>query len=162
MQYLQQRKLDGIKRAKCSECGSASFKCQQGKVICINCDHVISKDVKQPKRNKYGAIKTMFNGRRYDSKFEALVASSLESRKQAGDIKDYDNQYRIEVWCYNKDGEPQFLVRHKVDFRVHLNDGTYELVEAKGVETTDYKWRKKFIKVFLSENPSYTYKVIKQ
>lgn len=55
------------------------------------------------------------------------------------------------------------MVGHKVDFRITHIDGTFELIEAKGVETTDYKWRRKFLeKIWLPDNKDYTYTVIKK
>lgn len=167
MAYMQKYQPDEINRKTCPECGSNKFRYQSGKIICYNCDHligVIPRFGTSRKGNKYGARKTAFNGKNFDSKWEATVAMSLENRKTAGDIKDYDCQYRIEAWCYNSRGQKMFKVRHKVDFRVHHNDDTYELLEAKGVETTDYKWRRKFVDVFISEQPEglYRYTVIKQ
>lgn len=114
------------------------------------------------KRNKYGAVKTEYNGSRYDSKFEASVAQDLDLRKKAGDIKEWERQYKIEAWAHTKDGRPAFKVSHKVDFRIHHNDGSFELLEAKGVETSDYKWRKKFVELWLMDNPDYIYSVVKQ
>lgn len=113
--------------------------------------------------NKYGAKKTEFNGYKYDSKFEASVAADLELRKKSGDIKDYENQYKVEVWCYRENGLPAFKVTHKVDFRIFHNDHSYELLEAKGVETPDYKWRRKFLEnIWLPEHLDHTYTVVKQ
>lgn len=113
--------------------------------------------------NKYGAKRTEFNGYKYDSKFEASVAQELELRKQAKDIVDYEQQFKVEIWCYREDGTPAFKVSHKVDFRVTHNDGSYELIEAKGVETADYKMRRKFLEeIWLPEHPDHTYTVVKQ
>jgi hypothetical protein len=113
--------------------------------------------------NKYGAKKTEFNGRKYDSKFEAGVAEELYLRQQAGEIVAVEPQYKIEVWCYRSDGSPAFKVSHKVDFRIELPDGSFELIEAKGVETPDYIWRRKFLEhIWLPEHPDHTYTVIKQ
>lgn len=113
--------------------------------------------------NKYGAKKTVFEGRKYDSKFEAGVAQELYLRQQAGEIVAVEPQYKIEVWCYREDGEKAFKVTHKVDFRVENNDGSFELIEAKGVETSDYKWRLKFLEnIWLPAHPDHTYTVVKQ
>lgn len=113
--------------------------------------------------NKYGAKKTEFNGYKYDSKFEASVARELELRKQGGDILDYDKQYKVEMWAHRSDGTPGFKVSHKVDFRIHHKDGSFELLEAKGVETADYKMRRKFLEnLWLPENLDHTYTVVKQ
>lgn len=113
--------------------------------------------------NKYGAKKTEYDGYKYDSKFEASVAADLDLRVKAKDIKGYERQYKIEAWAYRENGLPAFKVSHKVDFRLELNDGSYELLEAKGVETPDYKWRKKFLEhIWLPDHPDHTYTVIKQ
>jgi hypothetical protein len=103
------------------------------------------------------------DGKVRDSKFEAGTADDLLLRKRVGDIKDYESQFVIDATAYRKDGIPAFHVRHKVDFRIHHNDGSYELVEAKGVETEDYKWRRKFLEhIWLPEHPDHVYTVVKQ
>lgn len=113
--------------------------------------------------NKYGAKRTEFNGRKYDSKFEAGVAQDLELRMKAGEILEIEPQYKIEAWAYRADGTPAFKVSHKIDFRVKLKDGSYELIEAKGVETPDYLWRRRFLEhIWLPEHPDHTYVVVKQ
>ena len=113
--------------------------------------------------NKYGAIKTEFNGKKYDSKFEAGIAQELDLRLKAHDIKAVDAQYKVEIPIYRKDGSIASYVRHKVDFRVTNNDGSYTLLEAKGVDTTDYKWRRKLLEeIWLPEHPDYDYEVVYQ
>mgnify|MGYP001558328522 CR=1 FL=1 len=113
--------------------------------------------------NKFGARKTEFNGKKFDSKFEASVAKDLELRKKAKDIKDYETQYKVEMWAYRENGLPGFKVSHKVDFRIHHNDGSYELCEAKGVETADWKMRRKLLEhLWLPDHPDHTYTVVKQ
>jgi len=109
------------------------------------------------------AKKTVFNGRKYDSKFEAAVAHQLEMRKKAGEILDYDSQFKIEMWAYREDGTPAFKKSHRVDFRVHELDGTFTLVEAKGIETPDYQERRRWLEnLWLPVNLDYKYEVIYQ
>lgn len=119
---------------------------------------------KQRWGNKYGAKSTVAkDGLKRHSKYEAGVADELLLRKNAGDIKDYDSQFKVEMWAHRPDGTPAFKVTHRIDFRVHLNDGSYELLEAKGVETADYKMRRKFLEhIWLPEHPDHTYTVVKQ
>lgn len=113
--------------------------------------------------NKYGAKKTEFNGYRYDSKYEASIAQELELRKQAGDILDYDRQYKVEMWAYDREGKPAMKKSHKVDFRIHHKDQSFELYEAKGIETSDYKDRRRWLETFwLPEHLDHTYTVVKQ
>lgn len=110
---------------------------------------------------KYGNKRTQYNGRKYDSKFEAGVARDLEIRKKAGEILDYDNQYRVEMWAFDAHGRPAMKKTHKVDFRVHNLDGSYTLLEAKGLETADYKDRRKWLETFwLPLNLDHNYEVI--
>lgn len=156
--YKQQNAPDPMKSAQCPECKSKRLLYGQGKLTCTNCGHTIGQTF-----NKFGAKRTEFKGKIYDSKFEASVASELETRKLARDIKDYDTQYRVECWAYREDGTKAFVVKHKVDFRIHHNDGSYELHEAKGVETSDYKWRRKCLEeLWLPLHKDHTYSVIKQ
>lgn len=90
-------------------------------------------------------------------------AAELTIRKLAKDIKDFDTQYKIECWAHRADGTPAFKVSHKVDFRIHHNDGSFELLEAKGIETDDYKWRRKFLEhIWLPEHLDHTYTVVKE
>lgn len=113
--------------------------------------------------NKYNAKKTEFNGKKYDSKFEASVAQDLDLRLKAGDIKAVEPQFKVEIWCYRENGLQAFKISHKVDFRITNNDDSYTLLEAKGLETTDYRWRRKFLEnIFLPDNPDYTYEVVYQ
>lgn len=115
------------------------------------------------KRNKYNAVKTEYNGVWYDSKYEASVAQELDLRLRAKDFKSWERQFKIEAWAYTKDGQKAFKVTHRVDFRILHNDGSYELLEAKGTITTDYKWRKKFLEqLWLPEHPDHIYTVVKQ
>lgn len=115
--------------------------------------------------NKYGAKKTAYNGRWYHSKFEASVAMDLDMQLKAGLIKDWEPQYKIECIPFNCHGDPvpACKVSHKVDFRVHNLDGSFTLLEAKGLETADYKMRRKWLENFwLPAHPDHDYEVVKQ
>lgn len=113
--------------------------------------------------NKYGAKKTEYGGRKYDSKFEASTAQELDLRQKAGEFVEIIPQYKLEMWCYRENGLPAFKVSHKVDFRAEKPDGSFLLVESKGVETDDYKWRRKFLEnIWLPDHPEYEYEVVKQ
>jgi uncharacterized Zn finger protein (UPF0148 family) len=158
MVYRQQAEVDVMKSAKCPECDSPRLIYTSGTLTCTNCGHIIGK-----RFNKFGAKKTEFKGKLYDSKYEASVATDLEMRKRAGDILDYETQYMVHCTAYTEDGDEAFTVKHKVDFRAHLNDGSFELIEAKGVETADYKFRRKMLEtLWLPMHPDHTYTVIKQ
>lgn len=116
------------------------------------------------KANKFGAIKTVAkDGVKRDSKFEASIADELLMRKNGGDILDYDTQFKVEMWAYDQNGKKAMKTSHKVDFRIHHKDGSFELYEAKGVETSDYKMRRRWLETFwLPFNLDHTYTVVKQ
>lgn len=156
--YNQKKGIPNTSTFTCPLCESQRFRMSYGKITCTNCGFTVKKT-----SNKYGAKKTEFKGKKYDSKFEADVAANLEIRKMGKDILDYEKQYKIEAWAYLPDGRKAFKVQHKVDFRIHHKDGSYELYEAKGVETDDYKWRRKFLEeLWLPLHPDHIYTVIKQ
>ena len=113
------------------------------------------------RKSKYGAKKTEYNGYIYDSKFEAGVAQELDWRLKAGEIKDWERQFKVEMWAYDKDGNPALKKTHKIDFRVHELDGSYTLLEAKGVETQDYRDRRKWLmKLWMPEHLDHVYEVV--
>jgi len=46
---------------------------------------------------KYNAVRSVYNGYPYDSKFEAQYAMELDWRLKAGEIKAWDRQFPIEI-----------------------------------------------------------------
>lgn len=157
--YNVSKGLPDPKSLICPECGSNRFRVDYRKVECQNCGWTEKRG-----SNKYGAIRTVArDGLKRDSKYEASVADELYMRKQAGDILDYDSQYKVEMWIYREDGLKAFMVSHKIDFRAHNVDGSFELIEAKGVETADWKWRRRLLEeLWLPLHKDHTYRVVKQ
>lgn len=112
---------------------------------------------KTHKYNAHRGSSSTYNGYTYDSIMEANHAAGLDLRVRAGQIKAWDRQFPVRV-----DINGYHIFTSKVDFRVHELDGSYTLEEVKGVETPDYKLKKKLIEaVFLVENPEYQYIVYK-
>lgn len=114
--------------------------------------------------SKYRAQRTEYNGQKYDSKFEAGVAETLDWRLRAGEIAGWEAQFKIECIPYTHAGDPvpKCKVSHKVDFRVHELDGSFTLLEAKGLELPDYKMRRKWLENFwLPAHPDHVYEVVK-
>lgn len=145
--------------ASCPKCSCKRLLYSKGKLTCSDCGEAIGKTF-----NKYGAKRTLAqDGVVRDSKYEASVADDLYLRKKTGDIKDYESQFKVEMWIHREDGTKAFSVKHKVDFCIHHQDGSFELLEAKGVETQDYKWRRKLLELlWLPLHKDYIYTVIKQ
>lgn len=157
--YKEQRGLGGVNKMICPECNSNRFTYSFTKLTCNNCGW----EEKQTS-NKFGAKRTVSkDGVKHDSKFEATQADELRLRKIGGDIKDYESQFKAIMPIYNQHGRKVHEVSHRIDFRVLHNDNSYELIETKGAETTDWRFRRKLLeKLWLPEHPDHTYTVIKQ
>ena len=106
----------------------------------------------QPKRNKYNAKKTVYNGRMYDSKREAAYAYELDVLKKAGEIVEIEHQPRFELIP-----KPN-RVCYVADFRVTYKDGRQEIIDVKGKETTAFKIKKK---LFHHVYPDLTLRIVK-
>lgn len=112
--------------------------------------------------SKYGAKKTTYNGRHYHSKLEARVAMELDLRMNAGEFTEILPQYRIRLYVYLPDGKPVHVFDYICDFKCTRPDGSYLLVEAKGMETAVFRTKKKILDlVWLPDNPDYDYEIIK-
>jgi hypothetical protein len=126
-----------------------------GDAVCL-CGKV--RGSKKAAPGKYNAIRTIYNGYPYDSKFEANYAMQLDWRLKAKDIKGWDRQYPIEI----RSPAGELIRRHKVDFRIHHRDGSFELAEVKGFETQEYRLLKKLIEtLWLPANLDHVYTVVK-
>jgi len=96
------------------------------------------KDLDKPiKTNKYGAKKTKYNDRYYDSNKECVKAQDLDWMLKAGEIKDWQPQHQWELYVEGKK-----ICGYKIDFRVVHNDGTVDYIEIKGARTYAFniKW----------------------
>lgn len=116
-----------------------------------------------PLRNKYGAKKTVYNGRNYDSKYEAVIARELDLRMKAKEFIEIIPQFKVEIIAHRQDGTPVKLFNYICDFRCQLPNGTYTLIEVKGVLTASYRIKKKALQLlWLPEHPDYTFEEVKQ
>lgn len=114
------------------------------------------------KKNKYNAVRSKYGGYNYSSRLEANQAAELDLLLRAKKIKAWDRQFKVEFDCCRLDGTPVNLGSHKVDFRVHELDGSFSLIETKGMVTADYMIRKRLLeKLWLPEHPEYSYTVVK-
>lgn len=95
-------------------------------------------------QNKYGNIKTIYNGRNFDSLLEANHAKMLDSMKRAKQPADrvvaVIYQYRIPLEVKNT-----LIANYVADFYVSFADGHHEVHETKGVKTDVYKLKKKLV-----------------
>ena len=88
----------------------------------VDIEHVKGR-LAQPKRQKYGAEPTVYNGHRYRSKAEARHAEELDLRKAAGEIR---------YWLYEVPFRLPGGAVHRVDWMLVLADGTVRWEETKG------------------------------
>lgn len=109
--------------------------------------------------NKFRAEKSTYNGYTYDSQKEGRYAADLDKLVRAHEILAWDRQFPVEVCA-----EGKHIFTTKVDFRLHMKDGSFELHEVKGWITArqpDYRLKKKCIELFwLPKHPEYTYVVV--
>lgn len=99
---------------------------------------------KSKRKNKYGNRKTTIDGITFDSKREAEYYMELKQLKAAGEIKDFGLQPKYELQPkFKKNGKTYRPIDYYADFIVDHNDGTTEVIDIKGMETKDFKIKKK-------------------
>ena len=81
--------------------------------------------------NKYGAIKTFYNGNKYDSKAEARYAEILDGLLAEGKIKKITRQVVYPL----ADRKGKHRLRYIADFVVERLDGTLSVIDVKGILT---------------------------
>jgi hypothetical protein len=107
--------------------------------------------------SKYYATSTRYNGRLYHSKFEAQYARDLDLRVKAHDIKGWEPQFKVSL-----DVNGKHICNYVCDFRLTMNDGSYELHETKGFETDLFRIKRKLLEaVYLKDHPDTEYVLVK-
>lgn len=128
-----------------------------GDMVCI-CGKTKGSEKAAP--GKYHAIRESYNGYTYDSKLEVKCAMELDWRLKAKEIAGWDKQFPIEIRHPNTN---ELIRRHKVDFRVREHDGSFTLIEVKGLVLPEYRLLKNLIDViWLPEHLDYSYEVYQQ
>lgn len=97
---------------------------------------------KKPK-SKYGARKTNVDGISFDSQAEANYYCKLKILLQKGEIDGFCRQARFLV-TDGKDGKKG--TEYVTDFIIFCRDGTYRIVDVKGVQTPVFKLKIKCMK----------------
>lgn len=96
-------------------------------------------------RRKYGNVKTMVDGIKFDSKAEAKRYCELKLLERGGVIKNLTLQQKYELQPkYEIDGRKERAITYIADF-VYYDIQKEKLVveDVKGVETKDFKLKKK-------------------
>ena len=108
------------------------------------------------KRSKYNAKSIFIEGIRFDSKLEADYYEALKLLQRAGEIRGFCRQPRF-VITYGD--ENTRAVEYVADYVIFNNDGTYRIVDTKGMETEVFKLK---MKSFREKYPRLTVEVVKK
>ena len=107
--------------------------------------------------NKYQNVSQVYNGYRYASSLEANFAISLDWRLEAGDIKAWERQVKIDIRV-----KKRHITNYFVDFKVIHNDDSIEYVETKGFETNVWRLKWKLFEALIDEiDPGATLTIVK-
>lgn len=90
-----------------------------------------------PKRTKYGATPAHVDGIRFDSKREARVYEQLKRMRDAGEVARFHRQVVFDL---------PGGVTYKLDFLVVFSDGRIENWDAKGVETKEFRIKRRLVR----------------
>ena len=108
--------------------------------------------------SKYNNRKTIVDGITFDSRDESLYYEALKDLKAKGLIKDYELQpkYLLQE-AFEKDNKRYRAINYIADFKVINNDGSFCIVDIKGMLTTEFKIK---MKLFNYKYPDIELKLI--
>ncbi|MDZ5782085.1 DUF1064 domain-containing protein [Marinococcus luteus] len=107
-------------------------------------ERISSRQFRTKKKHKYGTKKITVDGRSFDSKLEAGYYQQLLWLKQYGEITDFKLQPRYLLQeAFTKNGKTHRKIEYVADFEVEHKDGNLETVDVKGMETADFKLKRK-------------------
>ena len=108
--------------------------------------------------SKYNNRKTVIDGITFDSRDESLYYEALKDLKSKGSIKDYELQpkYLLQE-AFEKDNKRYRAINYIADFKVINNDGSFCIVDIKGMLTTEFKIK---MKLFNYKYPDIELKLI--
>lgn len=96
------------------------------------------------RKHKYNAQKIQLDGYKFDSKLEAEYYLHLKGRWAKGEIQEFSLQPKFElVPTFEKNGKRYRAITYVADFQVVMPNGEIEIVDIKGMETPDFKLKRK-------------------
>lgn len=111
---------------------------------------------------KYGNKKTCYDGITFDSKLECLFYIDLLEAIKSNKIKRFELQPQFVLQDkFEKNGKKYRPILYKADFRIFFNDGTSCIIDCKGMETIEFKLKKKLF-VYKYDEPLYCMTHIKK
>lgn len=96
--------------------------------------------------SKFGAKKTVANGRQYDSKKEAGYAEQLELMRKAKQVLEVRPQVSLQLFAYG-----QKMCIYRMDFVVKLAPKCFRFDEVKGMEMPLWALKWKLLEANLNE-----------
>lgn len=99
---------------------------------------------KKARRNKFNAVRQVFEGLRFDSKKELECWQYLKARLRAGEITLLERQVKFELFAHSTTG-PVKVCTYIADFRFREGDRTV-VADAKGVKTALFNLKSKLMK----------------
>ena len=106
----------------------------------------------RPKQTvKYGNVKTVEDGIKFDSKHESLRYIELKYLERIGQIRGLQLQVPFELIPAQKDENGKVVeraVKYIADFVYFDADGNLVVEDAKGMKTDAYKLKKKMMRFF--------------
>ncbi|MGH7239251.1 MAG: DUF1064 domain-containing protein [Candidatus Saccharimonadales bacterium] len=103
------------------------------------------------RHGKFNNIKTVYNGRQFDSKKEANHAAILDALRRHKEPKEkvvaVQYQYKIPLVVNGMK-----VADYYADFYVSFGDGRKEIHDVKGVKTAVYNLKKKMVKAIYGED----------
>jgi hypothetical protein len=108
----------------------------------------VIKEVKPTKAAKYKNKKITVDGHNFDSETEARFYEKLKSLKALGEVAEFYLQPKFELLpkFQTKDGENIRAMTYTADFKIIYPDGSEEIVDIKGMETTEFLLKAKLLK----------------
>lgn len=98
--------------------------------------------VLEVKKPKYHNNKVKVDGILFDSQLEADYYSDLKLQVKAGVLNGFCRQAEFVLQDGVSNVKP---ITYRADFVVFHLDGTYEVIDTKGVETDEFKLKKKLL-----------------
>ena len=108
--------------------------------------------------SKYNNKKTVIDGITFDSKDESLYYEALKNMKEKGLFNDFELQPKFLLQeAFVKDGKKYRAINYIADFKVINNDGSFYIIDIKGMLTTEFKIK---LKLFNYKYPNIELKLI--
>lgn len=93
------------------------------------------------KKRKYGNIKKVVDGFKFDSLKEANYYGKLKLQRLAKQVTLFELQPRYDLIVNNVN-----CGFYKADFKVWYSDGSIKVIDCKGVKTSTYALKKRLVK----------------